>query len=69
MNNQSNKPEKLEPKDSEQKNLKHPKKDKNAIIKPEDKIYRHEEANFVNPAGRRENEEQPVNPIKIAPKE
>lgn len=40
-----------------------------AVKKPEDKDYRKEEANFKNPAKKREQEEQPVHPIKKAPKE
>lgn len=40
-----------------------------AVKQPEDKQYTKEEADFDNPAKRREKEEQPVNPIKKAPKE
>jgi len=39
-----------------------------AVKKPEDKDYTEEEANFKNPAKRRETEEQPVNPVKTPPK-
>jgi len=40
-----------------------------AVKQPEDKDYTEEEANFKNPAKQREREEQPVDPIKKAPKE
>lgn len=40
-----------------------------AVIKPEDKDYNREEAPFKNPAKKREESEQPVHPIKKAPKE
>lgn len=69
MNNQSKKPEKLEPQDSDQKNIEHPKDDDKAVVKPEDKVYKKEEPAFDNPAKRREQNEQPVNPIKDPPKE
>ena len=69
MNNQSKKPEKLEPQDSEQKNIKHPENDKEAVLKPEDKIYHKRDATFVNPAKVREQQEQPVHPVKKAPEE
>lgn len=39
-----------------------------AVKKTEDKVYRGKEANFKNPAKKRETEEQPVHPIKKAPK-
>lgn len=39
------------------------------VKKPEDKDYRKEEAGFKNPAKKREQEEQPVHPIKNAPAE
>lgn len=67
MNNQSKKPEKLEPQDSKQKNIKHPKDDNEAVVKPEDKIYTKEEADFGNAAMSRENSEQPVTPNKKEP--
>lgn len=38
-----------------------------AVKKPEDKGYNKEEANFKNPARKREEGEQPVHPIKKAP--
>jgi hypothetical protein len=69
MNNQSKKPEKLEPQDSEQKNIKHPRNDDKAVVKPEDKVYKKDNPHFADPAKRREQNEQPVNPIKEAPKE
>jgi hypothetical protein len=40
-----------------------------AVKKAEDKDYQKEEANFKNPAKRKESEEQPVHPIKIPPKD
>ncbi len=40
-----------------------------AVKKPEDKYYNKEEANFRNPAKKREESEQPVHSIKKAPKE
>jgi len=39
-----------------------------AVKKPEDKDYNEEEADFKNPAKKRETEEQPVNPVKTPPK-
>lgn len=66
-NNQSNKPEKLEPQDSERKDIKPGRDDEKAVIKPEDLDYEEEDANFSNPAKTKENSEQPVNPIKTPP--
>ncbi len=40
-----------------------------AVKKPEDKDYNKEEADFRNPAKKREESEQPVHSIKKAPKE
>nr|WP_294874803.1 hypothetical protein [uncultured Pedobacter sp.] len=40
-----------------------------AVKKPEDKDYNKEEANFKNPARKREESEQPIHSIKKAPKE
>lgn len=40
-----------------------------AVKKPEDKDYNKEEAHFKNPAKKREEGEQPVHPIKKAPKD
>lgn len=39
-----------------------------AVKKPEDKDYQEEEAHFKNPAKQREQSEQPVHPVKKAPK-
>jgi len=39
-----------------------------AVKQPEDKDYREEEAHFENPAKKREESEQPVHPVKKAPK-
>ena len=69
MNNQSKKPERLEPQDSEQKDIKHPKDDKNAVVKPEDKVYNKQNATFIDPAKKREQIEQPVHPVTKAPEE
>ena len=60
MNNESDKPEKLKPQDSEEKRIKNPKDDNEAVVKPEDKVYQKQEANFDNPAKKRETSEQPV---------
>jgi hypothetical protein len=40
-----------------------------AVKKPEDETYKGVEPNFKNPAKQREEGEQPVHPIKKAPKE
>ncbi|WP_316811037.1 hypothetical protein [Pedobacter heparinus] len=40
-----------------------------AVKKPEDKDYNRDNAHFKNPAKKREESEQPVHPIKKAPKE
>lgn len=69
MNNQSEKPEQLKPQDSKQKELKSPKDDHEAVVKPEDRIYTHKDAQLPDPAKRRENEEQPVHPVKSEPKD
>ena len=69
MNNESEKPEKLLPQDSKQKEVKNPKDDNEAVVKPEDKLYTRDEADFVNPAKRRETDEQPVHPVKTPPKD
>ena len=69
MNNQTEKPEKLAPQDSEQKNIKTPKDDNEAVVKPEDQLYAKIDANLPDPAKRRETDEQPVNPIKSPPKD
>jgi hypothetical protein len=62
INNQSDKPEKLEPQDSKEKEIKHPKDDNEAVVKPEDKTYTAENANFKNVAKKKEQSEQPVKP-------
>ncbi len=67
MNNQSQKPEQLRPQDSKQKEIKNPKDDNEAVVKPEDRTYKKDEAQFANPAERRENGEQPVHPVKKPP--
>ncbi len=69
MNNESEKPEKLKPQDSKQKEVKNPKDDNEAVIKPKDKVYTRDEADFVNPAKRRETDEQPVHPVRNPPKD
>jgi hypothetical protein len=70
INNQSDKPEKLEPKDSERKDIKHPTEDSEAVLKPEDQEYHKDEADFQPPpAESKEKSEQPVHPIKDAPKD
>lgn len=40
-----------------------------AVKKAEDKTYKRENADFKNPAKKREESEQPVHPIKKAPKD
>jgi hypothetical protein len=40
-----------------------------AVKKPEDEVYNADEPHFKNPAKQREQGEQPVHPIKKAPKE
>ena len=69
INNQSDKPEKFEPQDSERKDIKHPQDDSEAVLKPEDLDYTEEEANFRSPAKTKEESEQPVNPVKTPPKD
>ncbi|WP_207422919.1 hypothetical protein [Desertivirga brevis] len=70
INNQSDKPEKFEPKDSVRKDLKHPQDDEEAVLKPEDLDYNKEEASFQPPpAESKEKSEQPVLPVKDAPKD
>ncbi len=67
MNNESEKPEKLRPQDSKQKEVKNPEDDNTAVVKPEDRVYTKSEADFPNPAKRRETDEQPVNSVKTPP--
>lgn len=69
MNNQTKKSEKLEPQDSEQKNIVTPNTDIEAVVKPEDQTYTKEDANLPDPAKRRETDEQPVNSVKTPPKD
>ena len=69
INNQSDKKENFEPKDSKQKNVKHPQNDEEAVVKPEDKTYTKEEGDFGNIAEYKEKREQPVLPVKDAPKD
>lgn len=69
INNQSDKPEKLEPKDSKRKNIKHPQHDDEAVIKPKDRVYDKQETDFGNVAKYKEEREQPVLPVKDAPKD
>lgn len=69
MNNQSKKAEKLEPQDSERKPVKHPENDNEAVVHPEDLEYHQEEADFGDVAKRKEQGEQPVDPVKEPPKE
>ncbi|HEY1010105.1 MAG: hypothetical protein ACO1NS_13675 [Daejeonella sp.] len=69
MNNQSEKPEHLKPQDSKQKKVKSPEDDNESVVKPEDRTYRKDDAEFVNPAKQRENSEQPVHPVKDKPKD
>lgn len=40
-----------------------------AVKKAEDEDYNREDAHFKNPAKKREESEQPVHPVKKAPKE
>ena len=69
INNQSDKPEKFEPKDSKRKDIKHPQDDEEAVVKPEDKEYNKKDDDFGNIAKYKENREQPVLPVKDAPKD
>ncbi|MXV13856.1 hypothetical protein [Hufsiella ginkgonis] len=54
MNNQSNHPEKFEPKDSKEKRIRHPKDDNEAVVKPEDRHYDEKTADFGDVAAKRE---------------
>ena len=69
INNQSDKPEKFEPKDSKRKKFKHPQDDEEAVVKPEDRKYKKEEEDFGDIAKYKEQREQPVLPVKDAPKD
>jgi hypothetical protein len=61
INNQSDKPEKLVPKDSERKELQHPEDMEEAVVKPKDKNYQEESANFGNVAGKKERQDRQRN--------
>jgi hypothetical protein len=69
INNQNDKPEKFEPKDSKRKDIKHPENDDEAVVKPADLEYDKEEEDFGNVAKYKEQREQPVLPIKDPPKD
>lgn len=69
INNKSDKPEKLEPQDSERKDIKPGRDDDKSVVKPKDLDYEEEDADFKNLAKTKETSEQPVNPIKTPPKE
>lgn len=69
MNNKSDKPEKLEPQDSKQKDIRHPHDDQEAVVKKHDRQYHEEEADFGNTAARKEKSEQPVDPVAPPPKD
>lgn len=69
MKNQSKKAEKLEPKDSERKPVKHPENDNEAVVNSEDLEYHQKEADFGDIAMRKERGEQPVDPVKEPPQE
>lgn len=69
MNDKSKNPEKLEPQDSKKKEIKHPQNDNEAVVKPADRSYTKEDVDFGNTAQKRENSEQPANPIRKEPKE
>ncbi|HEX8377769.1 MAG TPA: hypothetical protein VF602_08110 [Pedobacter sp.] len=69
INNQSDKPENFEPKDSKRKDIKHPENDEEAVVKPEDLTYTKEEEDFGDVAKYKEQREQPVLPVKDAPKD
>lgn len=68
INNQSEKPEKLKPQDSERKEIDHVKDDNEAVVNPEDLEYDKEEADFGNIEERKSQNEQPINSIDEAPK-
>lgn len=50
------------------KKVRHPEFDNEAVVKPEDQIYRKEDADFDNAAKKREEGEQPVHPVSREPK-
>lgn len=57
INNQSDKPEKLTPKDSERKDIQHPENTGETVQKPEDKNYEGDQADFGDVAKTKENSE------------
>lgn len=69
INNSSDKPEKLEPKDSKRKDIKHPQDDEETVVKPQDRRYKEQDEDFGNIAKRKEQGEQPVSPNKEEPKD
>jgi|GEM_PF-677451 len=68
INNQSDKSEKFEPKDSERKDIKHPQDDEEAVIQPENQTYVKEEADFYDPQKRKVEREQPITSVDEKPK-
>ncbi|MBC7914060.1 MAG: hypothetical protein H7Y07_08055, partial [Pyrinomonadaceae bacterium] len=60
INNQSDKPEKFEPKDSKRKDIQHPQNDEEAVVKVEDQAYNKEESDFGDIAKYKAEREQPV---------
>lgn len=69
INNQSKKKEKLEPQDSEQKNIIPNKNDAKSVVRDEDLTYDEDSADFGNAAKTKEQSEQPVHPVKNPPKD
>ena len=69
INNKSDKSEEFEPKDSKRKDIKHPQDDNEAVVKPEDLKYKKEDDDFGDIAKYKEQREQPVLPVKNAPKD
>lgn len=69
MKNQRKKAEKLSPQDSERKDIHHPENDNEAVVDPADLRYRKVDADFPDIAARKEQQEQPVLPVKDPPKE
>ncbi|HEY0667272.1 MAG TPA: hypothetical protein VGD22_03790 [Sphingobacteriaceae bacterium] len=69
MSKQSKKSEDLLPKDSKRKKIKHPEDDSEAVLHKKDTVYLKKDADFKNIAKKKENQEQPVYPIKTPPKD
>ncbi|WP_423149061.1 hypothetical protein [Rubrolithibacter danxiaensis] len=67
INNQSDKPEKFEPKDSERKEIKHHQDDEETVLKDKDKDYQKENPEFYDPQKRKVEREQPITPIDEKP--